>query len=74
MPADIVYTSRGRSTRLKSAKGGFTNRPMMLVQRRKKGGSARDVRFEAIQTSCDRGEDRDEVFIENAPGIFVGRS
>lgn len=70
IPAGKVCTSSGRSTRLKSAKGGFTNRPMMLVQRRKKSGSAQNVRFEAVQTFCDRGKDKYKGLIGTAQGDF----
>jgi hypothetical protein len=35
----------------------------MLAQCREKGGSARDVRSEALQSICDRGEDTYEGFV-----------
>ena len=57
MPLDRLYTSAGRSTRLKSAKGGCTNRPMMLVQCAEKSGIARDARSEVWQKFCDRSKD-----------------
>lgn len=63
MPPGKVYTSTGRSTRLNSAKGGVTNRPMILAQRKEKGGSARDVRCEALQYICNRGENTYEGFL-----------
>jgi len=63
MPQGKVYTSTGRSTRLKSAKGASVNWPMMLAQCREKGGSARGVRCAALQSICDRGEDKYEGFV-----------
>ncbi len=63
MPPGKVCTSTGRSTRLNSAKGGLTKRPMMLAQCREMGGSMQGVRSEALQSICGRGEETYEGFV-----------
>jgi len=35
----------------------------MLMQCGERGGSARDVRIEALQSNCDRGEDTYEGYV-----------